>query len=120
MKQGEFGESMAYSRSHEPIFWGLFGFGGMVIAFALPAIAICMIYTGLSGNDSLFRIGYIFEQWWGKAAIFLIIFGISFHCVHRMYFTLHDFLFHPGLVGKIFFYGLATALSVAALVFLVL
>ena len=64
-----------YKRSKEPIFWGLFGFGGMVISFAFPALLICMIIAGITGDFSHFKIVDIMKHWWGAGALFLIIMG---------------------------------------------
>ena len=38
-------------RSDEPIFWLLFGAGGMAVAMALPAILIILLAAGVSGPD---------------------------------------------------------------------
>lgn len=103
-----------YQRSNEPIFWGLFGFGGMVIAFAFPALVGTMIYVGLTGDASSFQISNVLHTWWGAAATFLIVFGTSFHCMHRIFFSLHDLKFHPSKAGKAICYGIATILSLAA------
>ena len=107
------------TRSNEPPFWGLFGFGGMVIAFAFPALLICMIIAGLSDGHSTFHITEIISHWWGAAALFLIIFGAAFHGVHRILYSLHDLKFHTTLVHKILLYGLAACISLAALAALV-
>lgn len=105
-----------YKRSKEPIFWGLFGFGGMVISFAFPALLICMIIAGITGDFSHFKIVDIMKHWWGAGALFLIIMGTVFHCVHRIYFSLHDLKINTGLAGQIAFYSFAVLLSLAALV----
>ena len=104
-----------YKRSKEPIFWGLFGFGGMVIAFAFPALLICMIIAGVTGDFSHFRISEVMKHWWGAGALFLIILGVVFHCVHRIYFSLHDLKCNTGVAGQIVLYSFATLLSLAAL-----
>ncbi len=57
---------MTTRRSDEPIYWGLFGFGGMVIAFALPAILTLMILQGF-GVDC-FKLAAIVKTWWGAGA----------------------------------------------------
>ena len=105
---------MPLKRSNEPVFWGLFGFGGMVIAFAAPALLIGMILAGL-GFDA-FRIVPVMSHWWGALALFLILFGISFHAMHRIYFTLHDLHVRLGRPGRMVLVGMAAAMSVAGLV----
>ena len=103
-----------YIRSHEPIAWGLFGFGGMVIAFAMPSILICMIIAGITGQFEHFHIIECMHHWWGAGALFLIIMGATFHCFHRILYTLHDIKCHTGRAGEVICYGLATLLSIAS------
>lgn len=103
-----------YKRSHEPVAWFLFGFGGMAIAFALPVLLVLMIIAGFTGSLGEFRILEAMKHWWGAGAIFLIILGIAFHSMHRIYFSLHDLKCNTGLVGQIILYGLATAISLAS------
>ena len=103
-----------YKRSHEPVAWFLFGFGGMAIAFALPILLILMILVGITGCFDHFHILEVMKHWWGAGAIFLIILGIAFHSMHRIYFTLHDLKCDTGLPGQIIFYSLATAISLAS------
>lgn len=86
----------------------------MVIAFAFPALVGMMIYVGLTGDASSFQISNVLHTWWGAAATFLIVFGTSFHCMHRIFFSLHDLKFHPGRAGKAICYGIATILSAVA------
>ncbi|MBO4350521.1 MAG: fumarate reductase subunit D [Proteobacteria bacterium] len=102
------------TRSNEPPFWGLFGFGGMVIAFAFPALLICMIIAGLSDGHSTFHITEVISHWWGAAALFIIIFGAAFHGVHRIYHSLNDLKIHTGILHRILLYGFAVCISIAA------
>ena len=108
------------TRSNEPPFWGLFGFGGMVIAFAFPALLVCMIIAGLGDGHSTFHITEVMSHWWGVAALFLIIFGAAFHGAHRIYHSLHDLKIHTNRFHQILLYGLATVVSGAALTALIL
>ena len=105
---------MPYKRSKEPVFWGLFGFGGMVISFALPALLVCLIIAGFGGPFHASDLIRIMRHWWGAGALFLIVLGIAFHCMHRIYFSLQDLRLHPGTVGHVVLYGIALLLTVAA------
>lgn len=113
-------DTSQYKQSHEPIFWGLFGFGGMVAALAMPAILICLLVAGMTDGQQGFQITQVMSHWWGAGALFLILFGMSFHCVHRIYFTLHDLRCSPGLWGQIILYGLATLLTLVSAVLIVM
>ena len=108
------------ARSNEPPFWGLFGFGGMVIAFAFPALLVCMIVSGLTDGRMTFHFTEVISHWWGAGALFLIIFGAAFHAVHRIYFSLHDLKVKTNKLHGIALYGLAICISIAALSCLVL
>lgn len=106
---------MAHNRvSDEPIYWGLFGFGGMVIGFALPAILVLLILQGLGVN--CFHFFQVISHWWGAAAVFVIILGTLWHCLHRIYHGLHDLTIHPTRLHHYVLYGAAFALSVIAFV----
>ena len=102
-----------YKQSVEPIFWGMFGFGGMVIAMAVPALLICMIVAGFTDGQQMFHITQVMQHWWGAGALFLILMGIVFHCVHRLYFSLHDLKLNTGKCGMIVLYGLATLVTLS-------
>lgn len=96
-------------RSHQPVAWGLFGFGGMVAALCAPALLIAMILHGF--GLPTFEFSAVASTWWGAAALFLIIFGLAFHSLHRIFFLSHDFRLktHPFA-----FYALAALLSLSA------
>ena len=103
-----------YKRSNEPIFWGLFGFGGMVIAFALPALLICMIIAGFTDGHRAFHLLEVTSHWWGAAAIFLILFGVAFHAAHRIVYSMHDLGVHTTKIHHIVVYVVATLITLAA------
>ena len=107
-------------RSNEPIFWLLFGFGGMVVAFAFPAILICLLISGFSDGHQSFHFLETISHWWGAGALFIIIFGAAFHGVHRIYYTMHDLKIHTNLLIQVVCYSLAAVISIAAAVFLII
>ena len=103
-----------YKQSHEPVFWGLFGFGGMVIAFAMPALLIGLLVAGLSDGGQGFHITQVMSHWWGAGALILIILGICFHCVHRIFFSLRDLKLSLGLGAQILLYGVASVVTLVS------
>ena len=83
-------------RSDEPIFWLLFGAGGMAVAMALPAILIILLAAGVSGPDltsgllNFEQAKAIFGNWFANLVLFTILGGVFFHSFHRLYHSLHD------------------------------
>ena len=98
-------------RSNEPAGWLLFGFGGMMSAFALPSLIVCLIIAGFSDGHQTFHLLETISHWWGAGAVFLIIFGAAFHSVHRLYHSLRDLKIHTNIIHKVVFYGFAVVIS---------
>lgn len=102
-------------RCDEPIFWLLFGTGGMTVGIILPAIIILLLAAGISSPD--INSGLLnFEQvkgFLGNWFVSLIIFGVLatvfWHAFHRIYHTLHDLGVHVTKLHWFLFYGLAAA-----------
>lgn len=109
-------------RSNKPIFWSLFGAGGMLAALAGPAlVAITGIAVPLGLVDMSYeRTGAFAQNGFGKLAIFVVISLFLFHGCHRMYHCLHDFGIHVGPGLKALFHGFAAAGTLATLTVLVL
>ena len=108
------------ARSDEPIFWLLFGTGGMTVAIVLPAILIVLLAAGLSSPDMTSGL-LNFEQvkgMLGNWLVSLIIFGVLatvfFHAFHRIYHTLHDLGIHVTKLHWFTFYGAAAACTFGA------
>lgn len=112
-------------RSNKPIFWSLFGAGGMLSALVGPVLILItgiLVPTGtLLGRDAMSyeRTLALARSGFGKLAIFLVISLFLFHGCHRMYHCLHDFGVHVGPGIKAAFHGFAAAGSLAAAILLV-
>jgi len=82
-------------RSNEPIFWSLFGAGGLVVAFILPVLIFVTgiaVPLGIISADVL-NFGRIHEfagQWFGRVFIFAVISLTLWHSAHRIFLSLHD------------------------------
>ncbi len=102
-------------RSNEPVFWALFGAGGVLAAFVLPAL---ILITGLAGPMgvpsadvlSYQRVSAFAASWPGAFFLFLVISLSLWHAFHRIYHALHELGVHRGLpVVRVLCYGVALA-----------
>ncbi len=107
-----------YHRSHEPIFWGLFGAGGMLTAFLTP---VMILITGLliplgiidKGNFNYHNIYHFATTWYGAAIVLLLIALPLWHTLHRIFHALHDLGIKRGRDWQqVICYGFAFAVSV--------
>ena len=108
------------TRSDEPMYWLMFGAGGMVASMVLPAIMVVLIAAVLSSGDvihgfvSLGQVYGIFSNWFLSLCVFGVIFLLSFYALHRMHHSSHDFGIHSKLTWYIA-YGSAAAISFISL-----
>jgi fumarate reductase subunit D len=108
----------ALKRSNKPVFWSLFGAGGMLAALIGPML---IFITGFLEREAMSyeRVLAFARSGLGKLAILLVISLFLFHGVHRMYHCVHDFGIHVGPGLKALFHGFAFAGTLAAAVLLV-
>ena len=107
-------------RSNEPIFWSLFGAGGVLSALIAP---ILIFITGIITPIGLWMPGQALaysrvlgfaQHWIGKALLLAVISLFLFHAAHRIYHGLHDLGVHAGVGAMTAAYGgalLATAIA---------
>ncbi len=77
-------------RADEPIYWLMFGAGGMAAAMVLPAIVILMIFAGLFGcevDSGLFcydQIKGMLGNWFLAIILFGVTASLFWHALHRI------------------------------------
>jgi fumarate reductase subunit D len=101
-------------RSNAPIYWSLFGAGGLLSALVAPGVVVALMTANLDYARTLaFAQNFI-----GKGFLFAIASLFLWHAAHRIYHTLHDFGIHPGAGSWLLCYGVAlggTIVSASAL-----
>ena len=108
-------------RSNAPVFWALFGAGGMLSALFGPMLVFITgvaVPTGwlLPGDLLSYSRMLAFAQHWaGKAFVFAVIALFIWHAAHRLLKSLHDVGIHPGMAAKGLCYGGAASVSLLAL-----
>ena len=107
-------------RSNAPVFWSLFGAGGMISALIGPALVFITgiaVPLGIIYGPNLMshaRMLAFATHWAGKAFLFVVVALFMWHAVHRIFHTLHDFGVHTGMLAKLVCYGSALAVTVVA------
>ncbi len=112
-------------RSNAPIFWALFGAGGMLSALVgamlvwISGIAVPLGLGLPAATLSYANAQAVANSWPGKLAIFIVISLFLWHAAHRIFHTLHDLGIHAGTLAKLLCYGTALAGTLAAIAALV-
>ncbi len=102
-------------RSNKPVFWSLFGAGGMVSALIGPMLVfvtgIAVPLGFLLPHDALRyeRMLALAHNPAGKLALAVVISLFLFHGCHRFYHCLHDFGIHVTAGMKAACHGFAAA-----------
>jgi len=108
-------------RSNAPIFWGLFGAGGMLSALLGPML---VFITGIAVPLGLLlprdlmsypRMLVFAQHWAGKGFLFAVIALFIWHAAHRIFHSLHDVGIHTGTLARLLCYGGALAVTLLAL-----
>ncbi|MBC8023291.1 MAG: fumarate reductase subunit FrdD [Burkholderiales bacterium] len=112
------------TRSKQPIFWLLFGAGGMLsalIGWMLVFITGIAIPLGIFLQPDLFsyeKVLAFHRHWAGKAFTFLVISLFLWHGAHRIFHSLHDLGVKAHAASAWACYGIAMTGTLAAAVLL--
>ena len=107
-------------RSNAPIFWLLFGGGGMLAGLVGPAL---VFITGLAVPLAILlpadamsypKMLAFAQNFIGKGFIFAVLFLFLWHAAHRVFHSLHEIGVHGGIGAKLACYGVAFVGSVIA------
>lgn len=109
-----------FTRSNEPIFWGLFSAGGMWAAIFSPIVIVIVAFIIPFGDvTTRSYLLKLIDTFAGKSFLVLMI-SLPIWCgLHRILHLLHDFNIHPRR-GKLLTYSLAFAWSAHAVYLLFL
>jgi fumarate reductase subunit D len=113
------------TRSIQPVFWLLFGAGGMVsaligAAFVLvTGIALPLGLLAPQGAPTYDAVLAFCQHWAGKAFVFAIVFLFLWHGAHRAFHCLHDLGIHAKKASMFACYGIAALGTLAAAVSLI-
>ena len=105
-------------RSNAPIFWLLFGAGGMLSALLgtmmvfITGLAVPLGWPLRSDLLSYPHMLAFAQHWIGKGFLFVVIALFAWHAVHRIFHSLHDVGVHTGVVAKLVCYGGALTVTV--------
>lgn len=109
-------------RSNAPIFWLLFGAGGMLSALLGPMLVFISgiaIPLGLLFSPDAMSYAHMktfVQHWVGAGFVWVIIFLFLWHAGHRIFHSLHDVGIHAGTVAKVICYGIPLIATVSAAV----
>jgi len=106
-------------RANKPIFWSLFGAGGMLSALIGPMLVFITgiaVPIGLVSRETMSyeRMRMLADNGFGKLALVAVIGLFLFHGLHRMYHSVHDFGVHVTPAMKAAFHGAAFLGTLAA------
>ena len=106
-------------RSNEPVFWALFGAGGMLsalIGVALVFVTGIGVPLGLVLSPELMSFPNMLEfaqHWFGKLVIFAVISLFLWHATLRILLLLHDYGIRAGPATALIGNGLALLCTLA-------
>lgn len=107
-------------RSNAPVFWLLFGAGGMLSALLgtmlvfITGIAVPLGWPLSRDLMSYPRMLALAQNWAGKGFLFGVVALFAWHAAHRIFHSLHDLGVDGGAAAKAACYGTALLITAAA------
>ena len=105
-------------RSNAPVFWVLFGAGGLLAALLGPMLVFITgiaVPLGWPLRADLLRYAHVVglaRHLWAAGPLFALIALFAWHAMHRIFHSLHDLGVHTGAPSRIVCYGGAFAITV--------
>lgn len=106
-------------RANDPIFWSLFGAGGVLAAL----VGVSLVFVtgigaplGILVSEDLMqyeRMLGLAQHWLGKVAVFAVIVLFLWFAALRIFHMLHDFGVHAGTTAKVICFGLPLLCTIA-------
>ena len=109
-------------RSNAPIFWLLFGAGGMLSALLgtmlvfITGIAVPLGWPLPASSMSYPHMLGFAQHWAGKGFVFIVIALFAWHAMHRIFHSLHDVGVHATGPAKLACYLVALVVTLVAAV----
>ena len=99
-------------RTNEPLFWALFGGGGMLAVFTMPVLVVAfglLVPFGVLGEpaDVHERVAGFLTHPLAALAVCVALGLVLWHCCHRTWHALRDLGLHPPEVVRAGIYGVA-------------
>jgi len=108
-------------KSNKPIIWGTFAAGGELVSLVTPVL-ILLTLLAATGNVpamlSYAKLHAFAAGWFGKLAIFVILFLSLWSQAHRLRITFYDFGMRADTLVAIGVYVIAAIGSVASVMYL--
>ena len=92
----------------EPLWWGLFGAGGVLAAMVLPGLLAAVLLSGWLPAFDLAGLAELEGAWFLRLGLHLFASALFFHAAHRIYHGMHDLLLPTGWIARALTYGLAS------------
>jgi fumarate reductase subunit D len=97
-------------RSNAPIYWSLFGAGGLISALIGPGIVATLMMDKVHYPGAL----ALSHNVLGKLFLFVVASLFLWHAAHRIFHTIHDFGVKPGIGSWLLCYGVALGGTIVA------
>jgi fumarate reductase subunit D len=107
-------------RSNAPVFWVLFGAGGLLAALVGPmlvfitGIAVPLGYLLPHDLMSYPRMLAFTRHWAGKGFMLAVIALFAWHAAHRIFHSLRDVGIRAGALARLVCYGVALVVTLLA------
>lgn len=99
-------------RTNEPVFWGLFGGGGMISVFTMPVLIVVFaflipfgVFGGAQGTYATMH--GVMTHWLVQLVVLIVLALVLWHAAHRFFHSLHDLKIHPPEVVRVLIYSVA-------------